>query len=121
MSTAAAATPAAALDGELVRAALASSGTERPVERLAAALALPSEQFVRLAAEYFELEPLTMAQLRASTADFGLVSFVEATQRLCATLTAADGRKLVVLTDPLDARTRAWAAQRLRARRVEAR
>jgi general secretion pathway protein E len=120
MNTAAAATPAAALDGELVRAALASSGAGRPVDRLAAALALPPERFVPLAAEYFELEPLAMAQLRASTADFGIVSFVEATQRLCATLTASDGRKLVVLTDPLDARTRAWAAQRLRARRVEA-
>ncbi len=120
MSTAAAAAPAVAIDGELVRHALACTGAERPVDRLAAALALPSEQFVRLAAEYFELQPLTMAQLRASTPDFSLVSFVEAAQRLCATLAAADGRRFVVLTDPLDSRTRAWAAQRLRARRAEA-
>ncbi|GAB4480765.1 MAG: hypothetical protein OHK0044_28940 [Burkholderiaceae bacterium] len=110
----------AALDAEIVRAALAAGGAERPIDRLAAALALPSERFVALAAEYFELEPLTMAQLRASTADFGLVSYVEASQRLCATLAAPDGRKLVVLTDPLDARTRTWAAQRLRARHVAA-
>ncbi|MFZ5539021.1 MAG: GspE/PulE family protein [Pseudomonadota bacterium] len=118
--TTAAATHAVAIDAELVRSALASAGAERPVDRLAAALALPPEHFVALAAEYFELEPLSMAQLRASAADFGVVSFVEATQRLCATVNAADGRKLAVLTDPLDARTRAWVAQRLRARRVDA-
>jgi general secretion pathway protein E len=121
-ATPAAATPPAGapatLDGELVRAALRAAGAERPVERLAAALAVPSERFVELAAEYFDLRPLTMAQLRASTPDFSLISFVEATQRLCAAVTAPDGTKLVVLTDPMDARTRAWAVQRLRARRV---
>ncbi|MFN3566642.1 MAG: GspE/PulE family protein [Burkholderiaceae bacterium] len=109
------------MDAELVRAALASAGAERPVDRLAAALALPADQFVQHIAEYFELQPLTMAQLRSCSADFDTVSYVEARQRLCATVTARDGRRLVVLTDPLDSRTRAWVAQRLRARRVDAR
>jgi general secretion pathway protein E len=105
------------LSEELVRAALAQAQDRRPVEVLASRLGLPSEQFVRHAAQYFGFEPLTMAELRNCVADFELVSFVEATQRLCVAVTDAAGRRLLVLADPLDARTRAWATVRLRGRR----
>jgi len=108
------------LDPALVRAALADRGRQRrPVDRLAEALAVAPERFVALLAEYFGLHPLAMNDLRACSAEFETISFVEASQRLCAAVTAG-GRRFVVLTDPLDTRTRTWAAQRLRARGIEA-
>ncbi len=55
-----------------------------------------------------------MAELRSCTPDFTLISYVEATQRLCVAVTDAAQRRLLVLADPLDARTRAWATHRLR-------
>ncbi|MGE5712837.1 MAG: GspE/PulE family protein, partial [Betaproteobacteria bacterium] len=100
----------------LVRAALAATGSGRPVEALATLAGLPPQLFVREAAEYFGLMPLDMAALRDCVADFGLVSFMEATHRQCVAVTAADGRHLLVLTDPLDQRTRNWAEHRLRGR-----
>jgi general secretion pathway protein E len=102
------------LSGEVVRAALARSHEQRPVDALAAALNVPNEVFVAQAAHYFGLQPLSMAALRDCHADFDLISFLEATQRLCVALTDAAGRHLLVLTDPLDARTRAWAVNRIR-------
>jgi general secretion pathway protein E len=81
-------------------------------------LGWPGEAFVERAAPYFGLVPLAMAELRACTPDFAAISFLEATQRLCVAVTDADGRNLVVLTDPLDARMRAWATQRIRRRAV---
>jgi general secretion pathway protein E len=99
---------------EIVRAALAQAQGRRPVDALSALLGLPSEVFIPQAAQYFSLEPLSMAELRSCIADFGVISYVEATQRLCVAVTDAAQRRLLVLADPLDARTRAWATHRLR-------
>ncbi len=100
----------------LVREALAHAGpSQRAIDWLAQALALPDEQFVRLAADHFDLAPAPMPRLREAAPAFDLVSFVEAAQRQCAALRCGD-QVWLVLTDPLDARTRAWAAHRLRAR-----
>ncbi len=102
----------------LVREALLRATPSVPaIDWLARTLALPADEFVRLAAAHFGLEGLPMDRLRACQPDFELLSFVEATQRHCAAVRDGD-QTLIVLTDPLDARTRAWAAYRLRARGV---
>jgi len=93
------------LSEEIVRAALAQAQGRRPVDALSALLGLPSELFIPQAAQYFSLEPLSMAELRSCIADFGVISYVEATQRLCVAVTDAAQRRLLVLADPLDART----------------
>ena len=103
----------------LVREALASAKDRRAIDVLAETLGLPGDQFVPVAARYFGLEPLDMAALRRCVADFEVISFVEASQRQCVMVTAPDQRRLVVLTDPLDARTRAWAEHKLRRRRQQ--
>ncbi len=108
------ATVGSVLSEEVVRSALVQAQGHRPVEALNALLGLPKEDFVAQAARYFSLEPLTMAELRSCTPDFTLISYVEATQRLCVAVTDAAQRRLLVLADPLDARTRAWATHRLR-------
>jgi general secretion pathway protein E len=103
---------------QAVRAALTQAGDRRPVDALAAQAGMPTEDFVQHAARHFGLEALSMAELRNCIADFELISFVEASQRQCVAVTDAGERRLLVLTDPLDARTRAWAAHRLRSRRA---
>ena len=102
------------LSEEVVRSALAQAQGRRPVEALSALLGLPKENFIAQAARYFSLEPLTMAELRNCVPDFTLISYVEATQRQCIAVTDAAQRRLLVLADPLEARTRAWATHRLR-------
>jgi general secretion pathway protein E len=102
------------LNGERVRAALAQADGRRPVDALVASLGLAGEAFVEQAAPYFGLRPVAMAELRDCKPDFAVIGFLEATQRLCVALTHSSGRRLVVLTDPLDARTRAWATHRIR-------
>ena len=102
------------LSEEVVRSALVQAQGHRPVEALSALLGLPKEEFITQAARYFSLEPLTMAELRSCVPDFTLISYVEATQRLCVAVTDAAQRRLLVLADPLEARTRAWATHRLR-------
>ena len=99
---------------EVVRAALTQAEGRRPVEALSALLGLPKEDFITQAATYFSLEPLTMAELRNCVPDFTSISYVEATQRLCVAVTDAAQRRLLVLADPLESRTRAWATHRLR-------
>jgi general secretion pathway protein E len=99
---------------DMVRAALARAKDQRPIDALVALAGLPGEVFYPQAAEYFGLELVSMADLRDCTADFALISFVEASQRQCLAVTAADGRRLLLLTDPLDQRTRAWAVHRMR-------
>jgi general secretion pathway protein E len=102
------------LSEEVVRAALAQAQGRRPVEVLSALLGLPKDDFITHAGKYFSLEPLTMAELRNCVPDFSLISYVEATQRLCVAVTDAAHRHLLVLADPLEARTRAWVSHRLR-------
>ncbi len=99
---------------EIVRAALSQAQGRRPVEALSDLLGLPSERFVVQAAQYFGLASLSMHDLRNCVADFEVISFVEATQRLCVAVTDSTHRRLIVLADPLDSRMRTWAANRLR-------
>jgi general secretion pathway protein E len=102
------------LSEEIVRAARAQAQGRRPVEALASLLGLPPDRFVDAAARYFSLEPLSMEALRGCVADFGAISFVEATQRLVVAVTDTRRRRLLVTADPLDERTRAWATYRVR-------
>ena len=108
------ATVGSVLSEEVVRAALAQAQGRRPVEALNALLGLPKDDFITQAARYFSLEPLTMAELRNCVPDFTAISYVEATQRLCVAVTDATKRRLLVLVDPMEPRTRAWATHRMR-------
>ena len=108
------------LSESLVRDALARATDRRAVDVLAESLGLPSEQFVLVAARHFGLEALHMAALRGCVANFEVIGFVDAWQRQCVMVTAPDHRRLLVLTDPLDTRTRAWAEQKLRRHRPHA-
>src|SRR5258706_9046878 len=105
------------LSDELVRRALEQAGARRPVEALSEAIGLTGPQFVAAAAAYFGLKPMGITDLRACTPDFEAISFLETSQRQTIALSTADQRTLVVLTDPLDTRTRAWAAERMRQKR----
>src|SRR5215470_1490667 len=90
----------------LVREALAhGTAQQRPIDWLARTLALPADEFVRLAASHFGLEAMPMERLRTFEPDFELVSYVEATQRACVAL-QGDDATVLVLSDPLDTRTR---------------
>src|SRR5882672_8390320 len=102
----------------LVREALAhATAQRRAIDWLAQTLALPNDEFVRLAADHFGLECLSMERLRTLEPAFELVTYVEATQRHCIALRGTN-QTLLALSDPLDTRTRAWAAYRLRARGI---
>jgi general secretion pathway protein E len=106
-----------ALTDALVREALAQGdGALRPFDWLAQVLGLPDDAFIARAAEHFGLCPLPMDALRGCVPEFETVSYLDATQRLCAVARNEDGRLLFILTDPLDARLRAWAAHRVRTR-----
>src|SRR5262245_21915384 len=98
----------------LVREALAHATPQRrAIDWLAQTLALPGDEFVRLAADHFGLECLSMDRLRSFEPDFELVSYVEATQRQCVALRGSE-RTVLAMSDPFDTRTRSWAAYRLR-------
>jgi general secretion pathway protein E len=103
------------LDEALVREALAAAGSDaRAIDRLAAATGLRGDAFVRVAAEHFGLRALAMDELRDFVPEFDALSYLEATQRLCAMARDPAGAPVFVVTDPLDARLRAWASHRLR-------
>jgi general secretion pathway protein E len=76
---------------------------------------LPGESELAGLAERFRMPALDFAALNALEPDFGTLPFVEAETRLCVCLRQG-GELLFVLADPLDARTRAWVDQRMRAR-----
>jgi len=111
---------AAKLDGmltdDLVRQVLDAAGTRRPIEVLGEILGLAGPSLVAVAAPYFGLKPLDLADMNACSPGFDAISFLEASQRQCLALGGPGDWALVVLTDPLDARTRTWAAERMRQR-----
>jgi general secretion pathway protein E len=113
-------TPPVVLSDEIVRQALERSQGRRPIEALAELLHVAGPQLVEVAAPYFALRPVSLAELRAGRPDFTTISFLEASQRLCLALLDAEGRSLIVLSDPLDSRTRSWVANRVRQRRTRA-
>ena len=102
------------LTAERVQQARAQSHIGGPYAALTEALGLPHEEFARQAATYFGFVYLDMQKLHECRADFDVIRFVDAAQRLCAVLVAADGARFVALADPLDARLHSWAVQRLR-------
>jgi len=107
----------AILSDDIVRQVLDTAGGRRPVEVLSEILGLSGQPLVSAAASYFGLKPMELAEMRSCKPDFEAISFLEASQRLCLALTGPEQRELVVLSDPLDSRTRAWAAERMRRRR----
>jgi general secretion pathway protein E len=97
-----------------VQASLARAGeASGAMDLLAQGFGGSSEQFVRAAADYFGLKPVSALELHALAPEFGLLAFVECSRRLCAAFRRG-GRTLVVVTDPLDARARLWIEAQLR-------
>jgi general secretion pathway protein E len=72
--------------------------------------------YLKAAADYFLMRPVTMVQMRQLKPDFDLVSFIEAGKRLCIACIEPAGELLLVVADPLDVRTRSWINARLRSR-----
>jgi general secretion pathway protein E len=72
--------------------------------------------YLKAAADYFMMRPVTMVMMRQLTPDFDLVSFIEAGKRLCVAFIEPAGELLLVTADPLDVRTRSWINARLRSR-----
>jgi general secretion pathway protein E len=102
------------LTPDRVQQALTRAHAGGPYAALAEALDLPADEFTRQAASYFGFEYLDMERLRECSADFSVIRFVDATQRMCAVLAAPGGTRVVALADALDARLHSWAVQRLR-------
>jgi general secretion pathway protein E len=72
--------------------------------------------YLKAAADYFMMRPVTMVMMRQLKPDFDLVSFIEAGKRLCVAFIEPAGELLLVTADPLDVRTRSWINARLRSR-----
>ncbi|HWX11998.1 MAG TPA: type II/IV secretion system protein, partial [Trinickia sp.] len=99
----------------------------RALEELMAQTALSAEEMrVKLAAQ-FRMKPISMRELNQYEPDFDVMSFVEATTRLCVCFREANGTGdasstnggkglLFVIADPLDARTRGTVEHRMRSR-----
>ncbi len=108
--------PDAAITAEIIRKAVDGAGSGRPIESLAQILGIDGQALVHAAGSYFGLTPIDLTRMRAYQADFDAISFLESSQRHCVALRDAERREWVVLSDPLDARTRSWAAERMRRR-----
>jgi general secretion pathway protein E len=72
--------------------------------------------YLKAAADYFMMRPVTLVIMRQLKPDFDLVSFIEAGKRLCVAFIEPAGELLLVTADPLDVRTRSWINARLRSR-----
>ncbi|MFM0358534.1 GspE/PulE family protein [Paraburkholderia nemoris] len=86
--------------------------------------ALSADEMRAQLAVQFRMKPISMRELNQYEPDFDVMSFVEATTRLCVCFREADGTSgtnsgkglLFVIADPLDARTRGCVEHRMRSR-----
>nr|WP_321940286.1 GspE/PulE family protein [Paraburkholderia sp. J8-2] len=90
----------------------------RALEELMAQTSLSADELrVQLAAQ-FRMKSISMRELNQLEPDFEVVSFVDATTRLCICFhdpDDSDSRGLLfAIADPLDARTRGWIEHRMR-------
>ncbi|CAE6744631.1 hypothetical protein R20943_02609 [Paraburkholderia aspalathi] len=102
----------------------------RAVEELMTQTALSADEMRAQLAVQFRMKPISMRELNQYEPDFDVMSFVEATTRLCVCFREADGTSgtngsggtnsgkglLFVIADPLDARTRGCVEHRMRSR-----
>ena len=104
------------LTDTLVAQALEQSRPQERLEWLAQRLALTVHALLPLAAQHFQLDLVSMDELRALEPDFTLVPFADCQRRGCLAGRhgAADGSLIVALTDPTDTRLRQWLEVRLR-------
>ena len=113
--------PSLALDAALVQQALHAAGSRSRMAWIAERLLQSEDALLPAAAAHFNLSAMDMATLRHLTPDFALVSFAECQRRGCLVgrLDAASALTLV-LTDPMDERSRHWLETRLRNHPVQA-
>jgi general secretion pathway protein E len=112
--------PEPTLDAALVQQALKHAGMRSRVAWMAEQLKLSEDVLLPRAAKFFGTRPLLMAELRAITPDFGLVSFAECKRRNCLIGRYADQDMLtVVITDPTDTRLRQWIDLRVGQRPID--
>ncbi|TKC89488.1 type II/IV secretion system protein [Trinickia terrae] len=90
----------------------------RALEELMAQTSLGADEMRSQLAAQFRMKPIGMRELNRLEPDFDVVSFVEATTRLCVCFRDPDGGNalLFAIADPLDARTRGWVEHRMRSR-----
>ncbi len=103
------------LDASLVQEALCSAGPRHHMAWIAEQLNLTEDALLPLAASHFDLDAFDMTTLRKLTPDFNVVSFADCQRRTCLVghMNAQD-ELTVVITDPMDARLRAWLESRMR-------
>jgi len=87
----------------------------RALEELFAQTPSGADGLLAQLAQEFRMTRISLRELQQLEPDFGVLSFVEATARLCICF-RQDAGLLFVLADPLDARTRGCVDQRMRMR-----
>ncbi|MEM5420841.1 GspE/PulE family protein [Paraburkholderia ferrariae] len=88
----------------------------RALEELMAQTALSADELCVQLAALFRMKSIGMRELNRLEPDFEVISFVEATTRLCVCFRDRDTTHglLFAIADPLDARTRGWVEHRMR-------
>ena len=90
----------------------AAAARRRLVEVLEEAVAADPDRFTAELARTLRLEHMTMAELRAATPAFELLSFAECAQRGCVLVRRREGLCLA-FDDPFSAELQAWAEERI--------
>lgn len=93
-----------------------SNAALNTIERIEATFGTDSDAYLQAAATYFRMQPITLDTMRLMKPDFALISFVEASKRLCLAFSDVNDELILVMADPLDVRTRAWIYAKLRNR-----
>jgi len=96
----------------MARSAAAISG-RRMLEELEDSSGLGGDDFVRALAAMLHYPVLSMADLHDLIPAFDVLPFAVALERECLALRDAGGRLFVVLADPFDEKTLAWAELRI--------
>jgi len=99
----------------LVQEALQLTSSGPRMAWMAERMQLSEEEFLPLAAQYFDLALLDMESLRQIEPDFKKLSFADCQRRNCLVGNIRGSQVvLLVITDPLDSRLRQWLEYRLR-------
>ena len=85
----------------------------RVIDALETMAGLPAAEFIRRLAGSLRFEALTMEDLHRLAPAFDVLPFAEASQRDCVALRDGLAQLLLVIGDPFDSDTRAWAEERI--------
>jgi general secretion pathway protein E len=90
-----------------------AGGNRRMVELLEERLGCDREEFVGRLAATLRLPAVSLEAIREEQPAFEVISYSEASRRLCVALRSADGELSVALGDPYDLDTQDWVEERI--------